>query len=286
MVRLTREQVRTPGSSMAPQLLLLVLAVPWRGGAAAPVDCNAVVSAAYKAILGRDADAGGLESYAKACTAKAPWTDANFKDMAGGAALVGQPWSPAGMVLEFRASDEYKANVKSVSQEKGGCRHCAAAQKSTDCLTTEPPPEDDSVIGCVISLTAAECCMPEATAWGAVFLLTVLIAGDSLPPSLLTAERYPARRHSSTLYQRWLAVRTRGGQAPSTWAVVQAGPTRHRARSLRTPTGSSGRRWVGSSSTALVSRWPRPWRSPAAAAEVLYTPPTGPLARPNNNPRI
>lgn len=143
-----------------------------------PVDCNAVATAAYKAIFDRDPDDAGLAGKVAACTAKTPWPAGAFGSVGGGTGngLVGKPWTPAGVVLEFRASAEYKDKKLTPSLEKGGCRHCTAGDKSADCSVTAAPPDDESVVNCVLSVTAAECCVPVTSSWGAVALLVLFVA--------------------------------------------------------------------------------------------------------------
>jgi hypothetical protein len=156
-----------------PRRQLLLLALQMRTAVATDVDCTTVVTAAYKAIFDRDPDPAGLASKVSVCTAKTPWP-ANAFGPGADTSLVGKPWSPAGMVLEFRSSAEYKDKKLTPQTEKGGCHLCTAASNSPDCSVTTAPPEDASTVDCVISLAATECCMPSG-GWGGTFLLVAVV---------------------------------------------------------------------------------------------------------------
>ena len=64
------------------------------------------------------------------------WDAGNFPTEVG-KDLIGEPWSPAGMVLFFRLSAEYSGPASkdlTPFKERGGCRHCTEADDSADCL--------------------------------------------------------------------------------------------------------------------------------------------------------
>jgi hypothetical protein len=122
-------------------------------------DCTVVVGNIYKAIMGRTADDGGLKNYAADCSSGHKWGKGEFDNAPAAAPLIGEEWTAAAMVFKFRQSEEYLKNVLSPEKEKGGCRFCPAAQPSSYCSRTAPPPDDDPVVlGCVTNVAAAVCC--------------------------------------------------------------------------------------------------------------------------------
>lgn len=156
--QLLRSLMFGPALHVLPLLLLLgccsfLPPVVAAGSAKSPaVDCTAVCTAAYRAIFDRDPDPVGLQTKVSACQARTPWPAGSFNGK--GDKLVGKPWSPAGMVHEFRTSPEYAEKGLTPSLEKGGCSKCTAIDKADapgqDCSVLRAPPDDPSIVACVL----------------------------------------------------------------------------------------------------------------------------------------
>lgn len=129
--------------------------------------CTELVTEAYRNILKREPDAGGLKDKVESCSEKKVWGK-------GSGLLEGQHWSVAGVVYEMRNSDEYQSEKLTPLLEKGGCRFCTA-RPSPYCNVGGLSANTDVVANCVISSKAMECCLDPPSTWGIIVITFVLV---------------------------------------------------------------------------------------------------------------
>ena len=154
-------------------LRALLLAALCAAPASSSVDCSTIIEEGYQAILTRASDAGGLKGKVAACTAKTPWPPTSGP-------MAGKPWSPGGMVYEMRNAPEYDDKKLTPMQEKGGCRFCKLTAKGLGgeyCTVAVLPPDDSTLLDCVLNVNAQACCAPSAFTWGWAFLLFLIVGG-------------------------------------------------------------------------------------------------------------